>query len=66
MPDTAELAKLPVARRLALIDELLSSIPEAEIDAEPTQIEDARIRLRELRVNPAVGLTDSELKARLG
>ena len=49
MPTTAELVKLPVAERLALIDELLSSIPEAEVIAAPAQVEEAQNRLRELR-----------------
>jgi len=66
MPNTAELVKLPVAQRLALIDELLSSIPEAEVVVEPVQLEEARTRLHELRANPAIGLTYTELKARLG
>ena len=66
MPNTAELVKLPVAERLALIDELLASIPEAEIVAEPAQVEEARSRLHELKSNPSLGLTYDELKARLG
>lgn len=66
MPNTAELVKLPVAQRLALIDELLASIPDAEVVAEPAQVEEARTRLRELQANPSLGLSYDELKARLG
>ena len=65
MPNTAELVKLPVPERLALIDELLASIPEAEVIAEPAQVEEARARLRELKANPSMGLSYDELKARL-
>ena len=66
MPNTAELVKLPVAQRLALIDELLASIPDAEFVAETAQVAEARTRLRELKSNPSIGLTYDELKARLG
>jgi putative addiction module component (TIGR02574 family) len=66
MPNTAELVKLPVAQRLALIDELLASLPDAEVVAELSQVEEARSRLRELQASPALGLSYDELKARLG
>ena len=66
MPNTAELVRLPVAQRLALIDELLASIPDAAVIADSGQVEEARSRLRELKSNPAIGVTYDELKARLG
>jgi hypothetical protein len=66
MTNTAELVKLPVAQRLALIDELLASLPDAAVVAEPAQIGEARSRLRELQANPALGMTYDELKTRLG
>ena len=66
MTNTAELVKLPVAQRLALIDELLVSLPDAEVVAETVQVEEARSRLRELKSDPSLGLTYDELKARLG
>jgi|GEM_PF-3082611 len=66
MSNTAELVKLPVAQRLALIDELWASIPDAAVFAETAQVEEARSRLRELKVRPSIGLTYDQLKARLG
>ncbi len=66
MTSTAELVKLPVAERLALIDELLASISENEISIEPAQVEEARGRWQELKANPALGLSYEQLKAKLG
>lgn len=65
MPTAEELIKLPVAERLALIDELLASIPGAEIVGEAVQVEAAQARLSELKSNSAIGLPYDELKARL-
>ncbi len=66
MPTAAELVKLPVAERLALIDELWASIPETEVAATEAQMKDAQSRLRELKADPSLGLTYEQLKARLG
>lgn len=66
MSTATELAKLPVAERLALIDELWASIPEAEVAAGEAQMRNAQSRLRELKANPSLGLTYEQLKARLG
>ena len=66
MTSTAERVKLPVAERLALIDELWSSIPGADLPIDPRLAKEARARLRELKANPALGLSYDELKARLG
>ena len=66
MPSTAELVKLPVAERLALVDELLASISEQDIALEPTQVNGARVRWEELKANPARGISYDELKSRLG
>jgi putative addiction module component (TIGR02574 family) len=62
----AALHKLPVADRLALIDEIWASIPEAEIAPTEEQLAEARSRLRELRNDPKRGLTYEQLKKRLG
>jgi putative addiction module component (TIGR02574 family) len=66
MTSTAELVKLPVADRLALIDELLASISEQDISVDPAQLNEAQARWQELKRDPAVGLSYDELKARLG
>lgn len=66
MSTATELAKLPVAERLALIDELWASIPESEVAASEAQMNEAQSRLRELQANPSLGLTYEQLKARLG
>jgi putative addiction module component (TIGR02574 family) len=66
MPTTAALLNLPVADRLALIDELWASIPDSEVRASPEQVEVAASRLRELKANPAMGLSYDQIKARLG
>ncbi|MBL9217828.1 MAG: addiction module protein [Opitutaceae bacterium] len=66
MSTGAELTKLPVADKLALIDALWASIPEAEITASDAQWQEAQSRLRELMANPSLGLTYEQLKARLG
>lgn len=60
------LRKLPVADRLALIDELWASIPAAEITPAEAQLAEARSRLRELKADPKRGLTYDQLKSRLG
>lgn len=65
MSTAAELAKLPVAERLALIDELWTSISEAEVAASESQMKGAQSRLSELKANPSLGLTYEQLKARL-
>ncbi len=65
MQSTAELVKLPLAQRLALIDDLLASIPEQELAVDSTQVEEAMGRLQELKSNPAMGLTYAQLKSRL-
>ena len=66
MTSTSELVKLPIAERLALIDQLWASISEEEISIEPVQVNEAQARWRELKANPALGLSYDELKARLG
>ena len=66
MPNTAELVKLPIADRLALIDELWASIPVADLPVEPSQVNEARDRWHELKANPGLGLSYAELKVRLG
>jgi putative addiction module component (TIGR02574 family) len=66
MPNTAELVKLPVADRLALVDELLASISDEDILLDSTQVNEARGRWKELKANPALGISYHELKARLG
>ena len=66
MPNTAELVKLPVAERIALIDVLWASIREADLPVEPAQMNEARARWLELKANPSLGLSYDELKARLG
>ena len=66
MISTAEITKLPVAERLALIDELWTSIPDAAVVAETAQIELAQTRLEELKANPSIGLSYEEFKARIG
>jgi len=66
MPDTAELVKLPVSERIALIDELWASIREEDLPIEPAQLNEARARWQELKANPSLGLSYDELKARLG
>ncbi len=66
MPRTAELLKLPVADRLALVDELLASVDEKEISLEAGQVHEARARWEELKANPSLGISYDELKKRLG
>ncbi len=66
MPTAAELVKLPVAERLALIDTLWASLSETDVAASQAQLDAAQSRLRELKANPSLGLTYDQLKARLG
>lgn len=66
MPSAADLVKLPVAERLALIDELWASISAADLPAEPAQVQEAQARWQELKGNPGFGLSYDEIKARLG
>ncbi|MEO7411781.1 MAG: addiction module protein [Opitutaceae bacterium] len=66
MSHVAELVKLPVAERLALIDELWASISEKEISIEPAQVSEVQARWHELKADPTPGLSCDELKARLG
>ena len=66
MSTTTELVTLPVAERLALIDELLASIPESEFLTEAEQLLGARGRWQELKSDPMIGLTYDQLKTRLG
>ncbi len=66
MPTAAELVKLPVAERLALIDRLWASLSETDVAASQAQLDAAQSRLRELKANPSLGLTYEQLKARLG
>jgi putative addiction module component (TIGR02574 family) len=66
MTSTADLVKLPIADRLALIDELWASISEQEVVLEPGQVNEARARWAELKANPAQGISYDELKSRLG
>ena len=66
MPSTAEFVKLPVAERLALVDELLASIFERDIALEPAQVDEVRMRWEELKAQPALGISYDELKLRLG
>ncbi|MSU47702.1 MAG: hypothetical protein EXS37_01170 [Opitutus sp.] len=57
--------KLPVAQCLALIDDLLASLPEAEFVTEGVQVDEAWSRLRELKSNFAFALSFGQLNARL-
>jgi putative addiction module component (TIGR02574 family) len=66
MTKLAELKKLPISKKLEIIDELWASIPEKDIPIEPGQVAEARKRLEELKANPAMGLSYAQLKARLG
>ena len=66
MPNTAELVKLPVADRIALIDELWASIRDEDLPVDPAQLNEAKGRWQELKANPTLGLSYDELKARLG
>ena len=66
MTSTAELVRLPVEERLALIDELWASIPAAALPVDGKQVDEAKTRLAELKANPAIGLTYEQLKSRLG
>jgi putative addiction module component (TIGR02574 family) len=66
MRNTAELIRLPVAERIALIDELWASIRVEDLPVEPAQLNEARARWQELKANPSLGLSYDELKARLG
>ncbi|MDP3071413.1 MAG: addiction module protein [Opitutaceae bacterium] len=66
MTSTAELVRLPVEERLALIDELWASIPAEALPADGKQLGKANTRLAELKANPAIGLTYEQLKTRLG
>ena len=66
MPGNAELVKLPVAERLALIDELWASITDDDLQIDAAQANEARARWQELKSNPSLGLSYDELKARLG
>ena len=62
----AELRNLPVAERLAIIDDLWTSIGETDLELESGHVEEAQARWEELKSNPALGLTFDELKKRLG
>ena len=66
MNTAAELVKLPVIEKIALIETLWASIPESEIPVELAHVVEARRRLDELKANPASGLSYDELRARLG
>jgi putative addiction module component (TIGR02574 family) len=66
MPNAAELTKLPVAERLALIDELWASIGEEDLRLEAPALQEAQSRWEELKANPALGISYDELKRRLG
>jgi putative addiction module component (TIGR02574 family) len=66
MSRTAELVKLPIAERLALIDELWASISEHDLAVGTAQVEEAQARWSELKGNRALGLSYDELKKRLG
>lgn len=66
MPSVAELKKLPVSERLALIDELWDSISESELSVAAAQIQEAQARWEELKADPSIGLSYDELKKRLG
>jgi putative addiction module component (TIGR02574 family) len=66
MTNTAELIRLPVEERLALIDELWASIPAATLPVETAHVDEAESRLAELKANPEIGLTYAQLKSRLG
>jgi len=66
MSSAAELVKLPVEERLALIDELWASLHEADIDLESRQVNEVQARWLELKTDPSSGLSYEELKSRLG
>lgn len=66
MTSTAELVRLPVEERLALIDELWASIPATAVPVDDKHLDEAKARLAELKANPTIGLTYDQLKARLG
>ena len=66
MSSIAELVKLPVEERLALIDELWVSLNEADIDLGSAQVNEVQARWRDLENDPESGLSYDELKARLG
>lgn len=66
MPSSAELIKLPVAERLALIEQLWASIPEGSLPVEPHAVQEAQSRWAELKRDPALGISYEELKNRLG
>ena len=66
MPNVANLVKLPIADRIALIDELWASIRDEDLPVEPAQLHEARVRWQQLRTNPSLGVSYEELKARLG
>ena len=52
MNTAAALAKPPVIEKIALIETLWASISESEIPVEPAHVEEARLRLDELKANP--------------
>lgn len=66
MSSIAELVKLPVEERLALIDELWASLNEADIELDPGQVNEMQARWGELKSDPSSGLSYEELKSRLG
>ena len=65
MPKVAELTKLPVPERLALIDELWASISEADLPLESALVQEAQARWQELKADPALGVSYEEIKRRL-
>ncbi len=66
MSSVADLVKLPVEERLALIDELWASLNESDIELDPGQVNEVQARWGELKNDPSSGLTYAELKSRLG
>ena len=66
MPSSTELMKLPVAERLALIEQLWASIPEDSLPVEPHAVQEAQARWAELKRDPALGISFEEIKKRLG
>ena len=65
MSSVAELVKLPVEERLALIDQLWASLHEADIDLESEQVQEVQTRWQELKTDPSSGLSYEELKTKL-
>lgn len=65
MPNAAEWVKLPVAERLALIEELWTSIPVGSLPVEPQAVQEAQARWEEFKCDPTLGISYGELKKRL-